>query len=338
MSQESPIVVKKREVIKSEENSSNASADTILLDTRFQSYLRYYIYEILNAEIVEDIGVNSDDLFQNCNQTSARRDLIKINNMYLYKVAISGIISSLYESEKYYRLRVDDATGSINVTVWKNSIFNDDSLKLLPSTSLNNTTNSSFIELYEILNSIQNRIKDNTINNNIMYEPKLGDLVVIRGQIKCYKQRIDINAQTCTRVQKSNDELIQMMLPSILSGRVYSIPTPTSEIVKKVKTESEQSNESSNASKPNEISLKGNENFLNLVHKKFVNYANFNTEQANAQIEWCSSFNFFNFFRNNCTKEYKFISHKHVLDALKELELRGLVYSCEDEFHYLPLL
>ena len=170
-----------------------------------------------------------------------------------------------------------------------------------------------------------------------MYEPRQGDLVLVRGHIKCFRQRIDINALTCTRIQNSSEELAQMMLPSILYHKVYSIPAPSLDEFNSARRSNESQNqkakepasETNNAQK--NIEQKTNEeNFISFVFKKITQLS------ANAS-ESCSSYSVYNFLRNNCPVEFKCVTLKQVLDALKTLEIRGMVYSCEDEFHYLPM-
>ena len=76
---------------------------------------------------------------------------------------------------------------------------------------------------------------------------------------------------------------------------------------------------------------------INLVNKKLIQISsNVNITLSNQS---CNAYSLFNILKNNCPTEYvKYVTAKQVLDALKELEMRGLAYSCEDEFHYLPMI
>ena len=106
MSAESPIVVKKRECLTQQAVSQSQTEIDPIIDTRYQSFARVYVHDILNADISH---------FDESVQNSGKRGLIKIHNSLLYKVAICGLIVNVYDSEKYYRLKVDDSTGCINV-------------------------------------------------------------------------------------------------------------------------------------------------------------------------------------------------------------------------------
>lgn len=137
-----------------------------ILDTRFQSFLRFYIFDLNNADPCDELNTNHV-------KNPANKSFIRINGLYVSKVSICGIIVNIYESVKYYRLKIDDSTGCINVTLWKDLIFNEDSLNLSVASS-SNYVQSQFSEIYANISSIQSRIRESLINNLIQYEPKQG--------------------------------------------------------------------------------------------------------------------------------------------------------------------
>ena len=315
MDQDSPIVVKKQNHFTQLSQHINDFQIDPILDTRYQSFSRFYIRDILDAD-----KTHFDEAIQNSN----KKGLIKINDMLLYKVAVTGLIVGIYDSQKYYRLKIDDSTGCINVTLWKSSLYAEN------SSNLSSDSNNNYKELYDALNSIQTRIREKTVNNSLIYEPKQGDLVLIRAHVKCFKERIDLNAITCSRIQNSSEELISIMLPAILHHKVYSIPAPTDEEFENANKFNDR-NFKDNAKNSVPVSISENENFLNLIYNKLTQLANATNNKP------CSSYSVYNLFRNNCPTEYKSVTLKQVLDALKILEIRGTAYSCEDVFHYLPI-
>jgi hypothetical protein len=342
-----------------------------IIDTRFQSFMRLYIHDLLNANLDHHNSVTNENGDEQSNapnnfNSGNRRGLVRVNNLHFYKVSICGMIVGIFENSKFYRLKIDDSTGCIGVTLWKSSMFNENSLEFCSNNRSSSSQQGDFGELYQILSSIQSRIKEKHVNNCIMYEPKQGDLVVIRGQVKCYRQRIELNAVSCARVQNATEELVHMMLPSVLAEKSYSIDSmsvqeyeqKTSDVnksefeCKNVLTAQESNKPSNNQPKSNEFtSIKNKEAFMSFVNKKLVELTTGNglnnTKNVTMSItnttynenngQSCDSYSLFSFLRNNCPIEFKFVSHKQVLGALKELEMRGLVYSCEDEFHYLPI-
>ncbi len=71
--------------------------------------------------------------------------VIKIKNLYVSKVWFTGFIIAIYEQEKFYRCKLDDSTGKINVTIWKDRIFKllDDTEKV--SSEKTSTQRLSFL-------------------------------------------------------------------------------------------------------------------------------------------------------------------------------------------------
>lgn len=78
------------------------------------------------------------------------------------------------------------------------------------------------------------------------------------------------------------------------------------------------------------------EAFLTAVNKKLIELTSDSADYT-LNTQSCNSYALFTSFRSNCSIEFKFATAKQVLDALKELELRGLAYSCEDDTQYLPI-
>jgi hypothetical protein len=329
-----------------------------ILDTRYQSFTRLYIHDLLNANLDHHNSVTNENSDEQVNQNGAtKRGLVRVNSLYLYKVSICGMIVGIFENPKFYRLKIDDSTGCVSVTLWKSSMFDESSLEFHSNSG--SSQHGDFNELYQILSSIQSRIKEKHVNNCIMYEPKQGDLVVVRAHVKCFRQRIELNAVSCVRVQNAAEELIHMMLPSVLANKSYSIESMSvqeyNQKINCLKSECDQKNvlvvqepnKSNNQSDREFYSIKNKEAFMSFVNKKLIelttggglnNTKNISMSTTNTDNnQSCDSYSLFGFLRNNCPIEFKYVSHKQVLGALKELELRGLVYSCEDEFHYLPI-
>lgn len=317
-----------------------------ILDTRFQAFSRYYIYDILNAEIIGSCMKESE---VNSNES---RSLIRIHGVPVRKVALCGMISDIYEDSKYFRLKIEDSTGCIGVTLWKNTVFSESSLEFISSNQYSPAASQQFSDLYNALNSIKMRIKDDKINSQIIYEPSRGDHVLVRGSVKTYLQRIEISASSCVRVQNASEEMIQMMLPAILFKQTYSIDLITQDdyesrfCKEQMQVEERRVSSKTTANSAAEFESMPNKNaFVNLVYKKLVEMSSVqeasmlnHTDTSNTNhMKSCDSHDLFSYLRNNCPTEFKFVSFKLVLAGLKELEMRGLAYSCEDEFHYLPI-
>jgi hypothetical protein len=326
----SPIVVGKNKLEEEYFSSQVESVDPII-DTRFQSYLRFYIYDIINAE---KINVNSENL--NCSSTNI---VIKIKNLYFQKCSIVGQVKDIYQAEKYYLVKIDDSTGCINAKIWKQAASSDS----------NNNFKTNLSELYKLLDAIDITSKDKNVNiNKINYEPAQGDFLNIKGTVRCYNNKLEINALSCTKINSSCEELVQMVLPSIMGKNVYSklnlsSVEPNSPIANDIK----QLNELSPLNKKLKIrnEIKDIETFYALVHKQLLQLCSNLNESVQAETgtkfrvnsSSCNSYSIFRMFRNKHSREYNSVTYYDVLNALKELESRGLIYSCENEFQYLPL-
>ena len=187
-----------------------------------------------------------------------------------------------------------------------------------------------------MLDSINKRIQEKAINSSIFYEPKQGDLVLIRAHIKCFRDKIELNAISCNRLENSNDEIIQMIIPSILNEKIYSLTTPSQSKVNNLKASKKEEKSNIIDSSKTIDSLLIKENFLAVVNKKLIEITSKSADYT-LNNQSCSSYSLFTILKNSCHVEYKFVTPKLVLDALKELELRGVIYSCEDDSHYLPI-
>ncbi len=180
---------------KFDDEDADLSAETIL-DTRFQCHQRVYIADLLNAESAFTCTTDAE----RAAFTMGKREMVKMNGCFLYKVAVCGFIVSIYEAAKSFHLKVDDTTGCINVTLWKSTVFDDDSVSTSGIAGVD-TASHDYADLYMMLNAITARIKEPSLNHSVMYAPKQGDLVSIRAHTKYYRDHVELKAISCVRVQ-----------------------------------------------------------------------------------------------------------------------------------------
>jgi hypothetical protein len=156
--------------------------------------------------------------------------------------------------------------------------------------------------------------------------------------MKSYRQRIELNAISCVRILNSSEELFHISMPSILNQQVYQLNQPSHDEYNKVLKVNEtimlnrNSKLANNYNTLNDCKMINNkEHFLALVNETLIKLASTDSTIS------CNSYSIFTFIRKSNNPNYKYVSYKEVLIALKELELNGYIYSCEDEFHYLPI-
>ena len=302
--------------------SSLNNEDRIIVDSRFQSYHKCFIVEILNSDLTK---------FHNYK-------VVKINKQYVSKVCITGFIVGIFETQKMFRCKIDDSTGKINVTIWKDqlifapisvqneanietnlneTLFDDDSMTSEEHESNARKNN----DIQSLLNSIRTRTNDINLNNSIINRPIQGDLVTIKGYIKCYRNLVELNALSVTRIKKSNEEYIEMMLPMVLDEKCYQLVQKD-----RILPDNFKSIENNNNNKK-----PIDEKFLSLVLDRLINLST-----AHSTRQPCNSFQLFNHIRDNCTDQKSF-THTDVVDALKLLEMKSLIYSCDNQNSYLPI-
>lgn len=131
------------------------------------------------------------------------------------------------------------------------------------------------------------------------------------------------------------------MLPSILARKCYSIDPPKHIPADKHQQQAQNTIVDKQAEKENSRATTIDENFIQLVYKRLVSLARTEKfdESGHQNRAACSSYYLYNSIKNSSKIEGPgdLLSPSRVLAALKELEMRGFVYSCQDEFHYLPI-
>ena len=341
----------------SENEARDDDGDELILDMRSQSYIKLYVVDILNAEVVETPATSVNSNNNNNNNSGSKPALVKVaETVFCTKVALAGLVVGIYEAEKFYRVKLDDSTGCINITLWRNLIYDDDSLLNNNKFMLKDAANSEHAELYSLLGSIRARTREPAINARIMYEPRQGDLIAIRATLKHFQQRIELNVVSCVRVQTANEELLHTILPAMLHERVYSRQLTTlamyNERVRRASTAAVASGaDETNASKKSAHGANSHQAFLSLVLKSLLKLSSNLLDNTGSRAceskdresvsasESCHSYSIFSYIRNNCSLEQRNnCTHKQVIDALKELEINGQVYSCDNEYQYLPMV
>jgi hypothetical protein len=309
-------------------NFEDQKTDKIIVDTRFQSFYKCFIIDILNSD----------------QSKSNNYKVIKIKNLYVSKVCITGFIIAIYEQEKFFRCKIDDSTGKINVTIWKDQIFKllDDTEKVSSEKTSSNETNlndtifgdeSNSVdeelnpkqknEIQTLFNSIRIRTNDPTINNSIANRPVQGDLLTVKGYVKSYRNIFEINSVSCTRIKNSNEEYVEMLMPIVLHEKCYQLNHKDINDKNKV-------NSMKNCEINKENSFVIDEIFLNLVYNRLISNVSSNSRKPG------NSFQLFINIRDNYS-EFKAITHKDVIDALKKLEIKCMIYSCDNDNTYLPI-
>jgi hypothetical protein len=310
---------------------SNQDSTDVLIDSRFHSFHKCLIVDILSAGLDK-----MNDL-----------KLLKINNLYMSKVMFSGLVVSIFENNKFYRIKVDDSTGCISCTLWKALIFDgyqDDRLNDTDAKHNPDLTIDAFAyerDLDEQLRLIQKHISQPNTNRNIMYLPEQGQMVSIRGYAKSYRDTFEINVVSCNRIEKSNEEYLEMILPIVLHEKCYAKRTVSRQFYENLVNRKDVLNKEIEQNKVN-LNEQSNklidETLRTLVHNVLIELTKklnmTNDDFLNRKT--CDSKSVHIYIREKYAA-YKNLSHLNVIQTLKELEIKGKVYSCDDDMHYVPV-
>ena len=151
------------------------------------------------------------------------------------------------------------------------------------------------------------------------------------------RERIELSATSCVRLQNSIEELTQIMLPAILAEKCYSIDPPSIEIEKDNDIVTMRNEEKEN--KPDENN-RLSKNIIEAVYNRLVDLVRSEKigNGSNQDINSCNYRELYDSLKNfSKLNGLGFITSNQVLNALKLLEMDGRVYSCQDNFHFLPI-
>lgn len=126
------------------------------------------------------------------------------------------------------------------------------------------------------------------------------------------------------------------MLPSILADKCYSTQAPRELDSREMSVNS--NNENNQSASATATTINEENRLIDLVYNRLVELTK-SMNSVTSQSGSCNAHHLYSWIRNMGKLETgAFVTLNQVLNALRKLEMRGLVYSCEDEFHYLPMI
>ncbi|NWX01931.1 STN1 protein, partial [Caloenas nicobarica] len=128
------------------------------------------------------------------------------------QVDVVGIVVQTKERDAFYNYGVDDSTGVINCVCWKNPMVLETSLSGRPSTP-------SSLTVLEQMKKLQEMVSQKT-------KLEIGDVVRVRGQIRTYRQRREIQALCFYKVDDPvcDVQISRMLELPCLYREVYDKP------------------------------------------------------------------------------------------------------------------
>ncbi|XP_062987632.1 CST complex subunit STN1 isoform X1 [Elgaria multicarinata webbii] len=155
------------------------------LDPIFSAFARLYIKDILDMKESKQVP-----------------GIFFYNRHPIRQVDIVGTVVLMKERDAFYTYGVDDGTGVISCTCWKNTLAEKKSLSDFESHS----TTSSELDLIEQIRKLQVAVRQKT-------RLEIGDLVRVRGCIRIYRQQREIKA---SMYYKIDDPLFEVQISRML--------------------------------------------------------------------------------------------------------------------------
>ncbi|CAH8612235.1 unnamed protein product [Dicrocoelium dendriticum] len=171
----------------------------VLLDPLLSGYYHLFVGDLL---LLEPVG---------------NFDLFRLGSRWVAYVDVVGNIRTVYEMQKCYIIEVDDGTGCIECTVWR-----DTSCWKPPNIS-RHVVSSTSVE--------QERICDQLLRMARSQRPahgnsplRLGQMIHLRGRLGRYRGKVRLNATFSRIVTEPRELFSQMLHRKKLKSAIYSCP------------------------------------------------------------------------------------------------------------------
>nr|XP_060624320.1 CST complex subunit STN1 isoform X1 [Anolis sagrei ordinatus]XP_060624321.1 CST complex subunit STN1 isoform X1 [Anolis sagrei ordinatus]XP_060624322.1 CST complex subunit STN1 isoform X1 [Anolis sagrei ordinatus]XP_060624323.1 CST complex subunit STN1 isoform X1 [Anolis sagrei ordinatus] len=155
------------------------------LNPIFSAFARLYIKDILEMK-----------------QSKQVPGIFFYNRHPVKQVDILGTVVLIKKRDAFHTYGVDDGTGVISCTCWKNSLAEQKSLSDFESSSCG-------LDLIEQIRKLQMAVHKKT-------NPEIGDLVRVRGSIRVFRQQREINASVYYKV---DDPVYEVQI-----ARLFELP------------------------------------------------------------------------------------------------------------------
>ncbi|XP_059149045.1 CST complex subunit STN1-like [Physella acuta] len=193
---------------------------TIGLDPLFKVCYKLRVTDILQLQKARIIR----------NDIPETTDLMCLNGHIIQKVEIMGIIVRVDKRERFISYGVDDGTGVISCTVWKNS------------------NNEQVISMASLPRSLQEKFAAITSHyqSSVHEGYSLGDLVQIQGRVRVHRDMNEISALDHRKIENPNVELERILdLPKFykLYKQPVILPTKVEEHLRKMNDKENPLNE-----------------------------------------------------------------------------------------------
>ncbi|KAF7232419.1 Nucleic acid-binding OB-fold domain-containing protein [Paragonimus skrjabini miyazakii] len=188
--------------------SPTKTSNSIILDPLANEHYQLLIGDLLGVQFVGDL------------------DVFRLGTRWILNADICGVVRTIHEREKFSMIEVDDGTGCICCTVWRQTN---------PAQRIFAASNSAVPNNY----SDYRRVCDQLVQMALDYQPthtlslspkhiistrrlQLGSLVHLRGRVKRFRGKLKLNVYYCRLLKDPAELLIQIIHRESLLREVYS--------------------------------------------------------------------------------------------------------------------
>ncbi|VDD79358.1 unnamed protein product [Mesocestoides corti] len=152
--------------------------------------------------------------------TEISNGLFRFGSRWVSYVDICGVVCHLTVRENYYLVDVDDGTGQITCTIWRQNPlqgFTPTQLRGRPShvVSLGEKLLQMASRSYPVVHT----------NADVSSKLEIGDTIHVRGRLQMFRNKVNISASYCRNV----------ILAARLKANVYSLPYDPADILNRLK-------------------------------------------------------------------------------------------------------
>ncbi|TPP56739.1 CST complex subunit STN1 [Fasciola gigantica] len=154
-------------------------------------------------------------------------NLFRFGPRWVLYVDIVGIIRTLFEREKFYLIELDDGTGCVTCTVWRQS---DEYQSNQHRELSKNTADFEYTRVCEHLLSLACTGHSAWIREERLSLLQVGLSIRLRGRVKRFRGKINVNAFSYRVLSDAREELLEIIHRDRLRREIYQKPYDPGEI------------------------------------------------------------------------------------------------------------
>ncbi|KAF6776980.1 Nucleic acid-binding OB-fold domain-containing protein [Paragonimus kellicotti] len=188
--------------------SPTKTPHSIILDPLANEHYQLLIGDLLGVQPVGDL------------------DVFRLGTRWILNADICGVVRTIHEREEFSMIEVDDGTGCICCTVWRQT---NPARRILAAS--NSDASNSCSDYRRVCDQLVQMALDHQPTHTLSLTPQhsiatrrlqLGSLVHLRGRLKRFRGKLKLNVYYCRLLKDPAEPLIQVIHRESLLREVYS--------------------------------------------------------------------------------------------------------------------